>query len=106
MSKAWEESEKDAARIYGGSIVSGSGASRFSKLDIRGLEPPLSEFRIECKHTTKGSYSLNLKKLVESEVKSRQTNDKCFWRIDFDGTPYIVIRENWFISVLDHGEEE
>lgn len=94
--KAWQNSEDDAAKIYGRKTA-GSGSGN-DKLDIVG-EGEFSGFRIENKHTDANSFSISL--TVINKAKSQAIAMGCnayILRIDLHGKKGIWIEETDFLS--------
>ena len=56
--KRWQLKEKNDAKAIGGKVVRGSGSRWYIPGDSRS-----DSYLVESKHTDKGSYSLNRKKL-------------------------------------------
>ena len=94
----WRQSERKAADIYG-EIVPYSGAVReLGKSDIVG-KGSYYGLRGENKWTDKGSYSLKLSSLQKIQREAFQCGSQdWFFRIDFNGIPFILVTESTFRS--------
>jgi hypothetical protein len=88
--------ERRAAASYGGSTTPGSGSGWIRKADVR-----TDHFLIECKTTTKESYSLKFADL-DKLCKQALTDDKVpVFEIEYAGHKkrFVVLDEEDFLPV-------
>src|SRR5579862_9282445 len=86
--------EARAARDYGGRTQPGSGNQWHSKADVK---TPTE--LVECKTTTKGSYSLkaaDLGKLWKQAITEYKTP---VFEIEFDGLTCVVLDKNDYLAM-------
>jgi len=91
--------ERKAAKDYGGTVTPGSGNGWMKKADIHS-----GKFLVECKTTTKQSYSIKLADLLKLYYQSVIENKYPVFEIDFDGSQYVVLDKSDFIGMMHNLE--
>lgn len=93
--------ERKAARDFGGSVTVASGNQWHSKGDVR-----TDNWLIECKTTTKDSYSLNVKTWSKINTEAILENRDPIMEIEFSerGVSLVVLDKNDFMRLLSGAE--
>lgn len=100
-----DKQEKHIAKVTGGKQTANSGATPFSKGDIR-----LDNMLIEAKTVTKEQSSFSIKKeWLEKNEEERFAMNKDYSALAFnfgDDENYYVISEKLFIKLLNYLKED
>lgn len=103
MKKRSEEQEKRVARLQGGRVTPASGALSGAKGDVR----QRGRHRIECKYTTKKSYSIKLDELLKIEGEA-SAGELSLLHLEFQGVSpskrYVILREDDYQSLMEDAE--
>lgn len=87
--------ERKAARDYNGTVTPGSGNGWIHKADVHS-----EKYIVECKTTTKQSYSLKLADLKKLYVQALIENKTPVFEIEFDGDmTFVVLDKNDFLQM-------
>lgn len=89
--KASRKQEQQVAGDLGGKVNAGSGNGWRHKNDVR-----TNEFSVECKTTTKLSYSLKRSELDLAERHALADGKDMLFVIDIDGKRYYAMRDYTF----------
>lgn len=89
--EASQKQERQVAADLGGRVNAGSGNGWRHKNDVR-----TSEFSVECKTTTKRSYSLKRDELDTAEKYALADGKEMLFVVDIDGKRYYLMRDYTF----------
>lgn len=86
-----QKQEREVAKENGGRVNAGSGNGWRHKNDVR-----TPEFSIECKTTSKSSYSLKRSELDLAEKYALADGKDMVFVVDIDGRRYYLMRDYTF----------
>ncbi|MFD9947217.1 MULTISPECIES: hypothetical protein [Nonomuraea] len=94
--KASRQQEQRTAAVYGGSVNAGSGNQPFRKNDVR-----TATKSIECKTTSKRSYTLKLDELLAAETHALLDGRAMLFEIEMGGRTWVVMAREDYLADLE-----
>jgi hypothetical protein len=88
--------ERKAARDYNGTVTPGSGNGWMRKADVHS-----NNFLVECKTTTKLSYTLKLEDLKKLYYQAVIENKIPVFEVDFGDMAFVILDKNDFIANIN-----
>lgn len=96
MRTASQVQEAEVAAENGGWVNAGSGNGWRHKNDVR-----TPDYSIECKTTSKKSYSLKADELQKAEKYALADGKEMLFVVDIDGRRYYLMRDYTFHTLRD-----
>lgn len=99
--KSWEQHERRTAKVYGGSVNSGSGNGWIRKNDIR-----TETESIECKTTSASQFTLKYLELWKAWKAALIDGRRMIFLIQFEKhhARYVVMNEMDYLELRDRAE--
>ncbi|MFC9505372.1 hypothetical protein [Streptomyces sp. NPDC057002] len=98
--KASRDQEKRLASKIGGTTTAGSGNGWAVKNDVRN-----KAWSIECKTTTRSSFTLTHSTLVNAEKNAILDMRDMALAVEMCGRTWVVISEQTFLRLIEHEED-
>jgi hypothetical protein len=98
-----QRQERNIAKRYGGTTNAGSGNGWVRKNDVR-----TEDESIECKITTKGSYTLKVSELIQAEQHAILDDRVMLFIIEFasNNRRYVILDETDYLELRNGAQAE